>query len=37
MHAYLYPYILPQSWLLNVYQQETVCNETISKKFYKTE
>ena len=37
MHEYLYPYVLPQSWLLNIYQQETICNEKISKKFYKTE
>lgn len=37
MHAYLYPHVLPQSWLLNIYQQETICNEKISDKFYKTE
>ena len=37
MHAHLHAYILPQSWLLNIYHHETICNEKISKKFYKTE
>lgn len=37
MHAYLYPHVLPQSWLLNIYQPETICNEKISKKFYQTD
>lgn len=37
MHAHRHAYILPQSWLLNIYWHDPICNEKVSKKFHKTE